>query len=133
MTQALKSVLSAAIDTTGAGGTTGQEVKNVIDSAFVVDVRTVTTLTATVTTDDDYVRLDTTANAVTLTLPALASAGQQQYTFKWVAGANAATIDGDAADIDGGGTYVFDTVGDAIIIRPGPTQWEIVSQYLTGA
>jgi|SRR3990167_7132954 len=130
MTQGLRSVLSAAVDTGGTNGTTGQEIRNIIESAYIADLRTVTASTGTITTDDDYVRLDTTDNTVTLTLPALASAGQQQYTFKWVAGANAATLDGDAADIEGAGTFVFATLLDAVTLRPGPTQWEIVSQFL---
>lgn len=131
MTQSLRSALSAAIDTSGAQGTTGQEVVNIVDSAFIVDVRTVTTAAPTVTTDDEYVRIDTTANGVTVALPALASAGQQQYTFKWVAGANAAVLDGNASEnIEGGETYTFVTLQDAVILRPGPTQWEIVSEFL---
>ncbi len=94
-------------------------------------MRTVTAAAPTVTTDDDYIRIDTTANGVTVALPPLASAGQQEYTFKWVAGANAAALDGNASEnIEGGATYSFATLLDAVKLRPGPTQWEIVSEFL---
>lgn len=130
MTQGLKSALMATIDTSGANGTTGQEVRNVVESTFIVDTRTATA-TGAVTSDDDYVRIDSTSGAVTLTLPTLALALQQQYTFKWVAGGNAATLDGAGAEqIEGSNTYVFATLLDAVILRPGATQWEIVSEFL---
>lgn len=131
MTQQLRSEQRADYADNTSGDITGATHQNFVDSAFFVDVRTVTAETASVTTDDDYVRLDTTANTVTLTLPALASAGQQQYTFKWVAGANAATLDGNSTEqIEGSDTYVFADLLDAVILRPGPTQWEVVSEIL---
>lgn len=120
-----------ADNTTGA--ITGATHQNFVDSVRMNRVRTITTTTSPVTTDDDYIRLDTTANTVNALLPALASAGQQQYTFKWVAGENAATVDSGDDDIDGTPDYVFDTLGDSIILRPGPAEWEIVAERLTGA
>lgn len=112
-------------------GTSAQDVRDFMQSAHITRTRTVTSLTDTGDSDDDYVRLDTTSNAVTETLPPLADANDQPYTYKWVAGANTATLDGDSSEqIEGSGTYVFTTLGDAVVLRPGPTQWEIVSEFL---
>lgn len=128
MTQGLKSTLMASIDTSGNQGTTGTELRNIVESAFIVDVSD-KLVSQPITSDDEYCRIDTTNGEVVLTLPTLANARQQQYTFKWVAGANAASLDGGDADIEGSGTYVFADLGDAVIIRPGPVQWEIVAIY----
>lgn len=133
MTHQLRSEQRAAYADNTTGDITGATHQNFVDSARMNRVRTISAETGSVTTDDDYVRLDTTANNVTVTLPALAAAGQQPYTFKWVAGANTATIDSGDDDIDGTPDYVFDTVRDSIILRPGPGEWEIVSERLTGA
>ncbi|MAS33543.1 MAG: hypothetical protein CL610_06025 [Anaerolineaceae bacterium] len=131
MTQQARSTLSAAIDTSGANGTTGQEIRNIIDSAALVAQQTITATTHDLDSDDDYTRIDTTSNNVTINLPPLAEANNQEYTFKWVAGANTATLDGDSAEqIEGSNTYVFATLLDSVKLRPGPTQWELVSEFL---
>jgi len=131
MTHRLRSELTTDYADNTDGSITEGTGRNFVESVTLTRVRTVTTSAPTIDTDDDYVRIDTTSNTVTPALPALASAGQQPYTFKWVAGANTATLDGDASEqIEGSGTYVFTTLGDAVVLRPGPTQWEIVSEFL---
>lgn len=133
MTHKLRSEQRSDYADNTTGGITGATHQNLMDSVRMNRVRTISAETGSVTTDDDYIRLDTTSNNVTVTLPALASAGQQPYTFKWVAGANIATIDSGTDDIDGTPDYVFDTVRDSVTLRPGPAEWEIVSERLTGA
>lgn len=133
MTHKLRSEQRADYADNTTGDITGATHQNFVDSVRMNRVRTISSLTGSVTTDDDYIRLDTTANAVTVSLPALAEAGQQPYTFKWVGGANAATIDSGTDNIDGAPDYVFDTVRDSVTLRPGPTEWEIVGQFLNGA
>src|SRR5688572_543203 len=100
MTQQARSVQRDDYADNTSGEITGATHQNFVDSAAFVGLRTVTITADDVDSDDDYVRLDTTANGVTLTLPPLAEANNQEYTFKWVAGANTATLDGDAADIE---------------------------------
>lgn len=131
MTQQLRSEQRADYEDNLDGGITGETHQDFVDSAHMVARHTLTTLTNAISSDNDYTRFDTTANAVTGTLPLLADANQQRYEFKWVAGANAAVVEGNGAEqIEGSDDYTFATLGDALALRPGPTQWEIVSEYL---
>lgn len=88
--------------------------------------RSVTAANYTATAADETIELDTTANAVTVKLPALPST-LKFAAFKWTAGANAATIDGNGANIDGAATYVLPSLLASVQIRQSAdgTKWFI--------
>lgn len=131
MTQHARSELIDAIDTTGNRGTTGEHVQNIADSALILDIATISDLTATLDSDHYIVLLDGSSNAVTVTLPALASANKQPYWLKALAVDNTVTVDGNSSEqIEGSDTYVFATAGDAILIVPGTSQWHILAEFL---
>lgn len=90
--------------------------------------RTVTAATYTAVPADETIELDTTANAVTVKLPTLPSA-LKYLALKWTAGANAATIDGNGANIDVSATFVFASLLDSIGVRQSAdgTKWFLYS------
>lgn len=103
---------------TGSIGTSGE-----------VDAKTAA---YTVTLDDNtkIIAVDATTSAVTITLPAAATAGDgfDIGVKKTDSSVNAVTIDADGAElVDGTATYVLTQQGDAALLRCDGSAWQITS------
>lgn len=110
----------------GNGGATAP---NLIPTATQYGIRTVTTTADDVEQHDSVILLDTTSNAVTLTLPPAADTEGRVYIFKAIDITNTATIDGNASEtIDGATTYVFTSADEAITIISDGTNWQIIGK-----
>lgn len=85
----------------------------------------------TVTTSDVFVHGDATAAAFTLTLPtAVGKTGRFYYFKKIDSGANAVTVDGNAAEtIDGSATYALNSQHDAVLIVSDGTNWKVLASH----
>jgi hypothetical protein len=122
-----RDTLIAAIDTTGAGGTTGEDVQDIADSAFITKSVTYTALTPTIDPTYGVIYLDGTSNTVAAALPTPASNVDRVLFVKATNIDNAVTLTGT---IEGGSPYTFATVGDALVLHCDGTTWNIFSEYL---
>ncbi len=87
----------------------------------------------TATINDDIIKGDTSAGGFTITLPAVATATGKVLTFIRIgAGANALTIDGNAAEtIDGAATNAtMDAQYDSLTIVCDGTEWFIIARKI---
>lgn len=87
----------------------------------------------TATLDDDVIKGDTSGAPFTITLPAVATASGKILTFiRTGAGANALTIDGNAAEtIDGAATNAtMDAKYDSLTILCTGSEWVIIARKI---
>ena len=96
-----------------------------VNAAFA---RRSVTATGNLTATDYLVLADATSGAITLTLPAVASANGAYIIVKKVdVSANAVTIDGNGAEtIDGATTKALTAQYDAVTVACDGSQWWIV-------
>lgn len=79
------------------------------------------------TLDDAVVLVDTTGGAVTVDLPAAASALNKVFYIKKIAGANDVTVDANGAElIDDSTTYVISVLFESVTIVSDGTQWWVL-------
>lgn len=85
----------------------------------------------TVLEDDDLLLIDSTAGAVSVTLPTAVGWRGRRGSFKWIAGAGAVTLIGT---IDGAANYVIPAVNDCVELKscrsatPATFGWKIMSK-----
>jgi len=113
----------------GIGNTSPASTLDVTGSLGVA----ITTITAaSATLDDGYhtVLADATSNAITINLPAVASAARRMYSIKKIdATANVVTVDANGSEvIDDAATYVLSVQHDSIIIQSNGTKWYIIAE-----
>jgi len=131
MTQKTRTALAADVDTTGAGGTTGQEIINIIESVFIPMGSTYSTTTPSLSAADGVVKLDGTSNTVTLSLGDPANFANRLFCFKAINVDNAAALDPGAFDLEGATTdYIFATVNDVLWLWCDGTEWLKVAEFL---
>jgi hypothetical protein len=105
---------------TGATGPTGP-------AAGSGTVATITASTYTVLSTDSLVKMDTTSNDVTVTLPLASTETGKIKAFKKMATANTAIIDGNGSEtIDGSLTFSFVNNKEAYTIMSDGSNWVIV-------
>lgn len=96
--------------------------------ALKLGIKTVTTTPYTVAADDQFLRIDCSANAVTIVLPAIASSNERELTFKKVdLSNNALVIDGNSTEtIDGQEKRVIHGRYEGLTIRgDSASEWNI--------
>ena len=102
---------------------------NFIDSAFP-NRRTVDTITSDTTIDGDYdvVLCDGSSGAITVTLPAVASSTNYQYTIFAVdvAGGNITVQANASENINGANTQTLDANYESITIVSDGSEWYII-------
>lgn len=92
---------------------------------FRYNTRTITA-SETLTEDDDYLLVDTSSGAVTLTLPPVDAAiiVGQVIKIKLIDATNSLTIDGDGSEtIDGSTTFVMTVLNEAYEFVSDGTEW----------
>lgn len=86
-----------------------------------------TTTDLTLTAQDDIVYVDASGGAVTITLPSVLRFWGYQFTVKKLdASANAATVDGNGALVDGAATFPITVQYEAHSFVSDGTAWWIV-------
>lgn len=129
--------LGAALELIGDANPSDSAAVLALSKYFKVTLKTVT---SSIVKSDEYIGATSSGASVVLTLPTIVttydtiSHSGKEFIVKWAAtsGSNTLTLDGAGAElIEGAATYVFGTVGDAIIIQNDGTQWRIVARYST--
>lgn len=122
-----RDTLIAAIDTTGAKGTTGEEIQNIADSSVNKKSVTYTALTPSIDATYGVIYLDGTSNTVAAALPTPSGEDDSLIMVKAVNIDNAVTLTGT---IEGGSPYTFATANDALILHCDGTTWNIFAEFL---
>lgn len=124
----------SSLQTDYADNTTGlidaDNGRDVIESVMMRRVREISTTPVTLDDDDFIVLADATAAAITINLPAVASAPHAVYCIKKVdVSVNAVTIDASSTEIiETAETYVLDDQYDTVWIAAGSAKWHILSR-----
>ncbi len=99
--------------------------------ALYVPIRAVTALNVTVASTDHTLLADTTSNAITFALPALAAEIGRMLVFKkTINNANNVVLDPSGAEtIDGAASLTFNSYQTAFTIQAQATGWFVISAY----
>jgi len=97
-----------------------------IDLAAGRAIQTITAAAYTITAEDATLLMDTSTNAVTITLPTAVGIEGYKYTVKCINATNAATLDADGTEtIDGALTKVL-ALNALVIVQSDGANWQIV-------
>jgi len=81
----------------------------------------------TILPTDKFIKLDTSAGAVTVILPPVADVEDYTYYIKHVVGGSAGTIDGDGAETIDGAATLATAAGNGNILKNDGTEWFILA------
>lgn len=106
----------------------GQSLGVNIPIASQSPIETVTASSVTLDLSQHFILADTSSNAITINLPAVADAKNHEYYIKYIDNTNTLTIDADGTElIDDNQTFIFTGKNEAYIFKCDGTKWYVFS------